>query len=168
MAQWVKYSLWVVWVSFDTWTLLFAGRLPFPSIRQNWHKLCPKGKWGNSANEGDEDGMGALCSPWGPVLLYYRVEHYLLLIDFYLKSLQLNFLPRLCFVFRLSRIDSLKTKIFTLECTQRRLVIWIHASGISCFSFVFVLIHCCVIFPFLSTAVVTTGSSYKISGLHLL
>jgi hypothetical protein len=40
----------------------FAGRLPFPSIRQNWHKLSPKGKRGNRANEGDEDGMGALCS----------------------------------------------------------------------------------------------------------
>jgi hypothetical protein len=37
-----------------------------------------------------------------------------------------------CFVDRLSRIDSLKTKIFTLGCTQRRSVFLDHASGISC------------------------------------
>jgi hypothetical protein len=92
--------LWVKYFSISGWCgshltlelFYFAGRLPFPSIRQNWHKLRLKGKWGNSANEGDEDGMGALCSPWEPLLLYYHVEQYLLLIVSSPKSLQLIFL----------------------------------------------------------------------------
>ena len=117
----------------------FAGRLSFSSIRWNWHIFGSNGKRRNSTNERDEDGMGSLCSS-GPVLLRYLCWtifvafcFHCLYPCFFLLHWNLLFCsPWYCFAYRVGRIESLKTKIFALCCTQRTWVLWISALNISC------------------------------------
>jgi hypothetical protein len=70
----------------------------------------------------------------------------------------------------------LKTKIFTLCCTQRRWVLWIYAFRISCFRYIFIsvaymfpgifiLIQWCAIFP-LPLVTITKSQVCTFTGLR--
>lgn len=127
--------------------------------------------------------MGALCSSWGPVLLRYLYRA--IFVAFCFHSLYPCFFPLLCnlfcspcycFVYRFGRIERLKTKIFTLCCTQQRWVLWIYAFRISCFRYIFIsvaymfpgifiLIHWCAIFP-LPLVTITKSQVYTFTGLR--
>jgi hypothetical protein len=68
----------------------------------------------------------------------------------------------------------LKTKIFTLCCTQRRWVLCIYAFRISCFRYIFIsvarhfiLIQWCAIFP-LPLVTITKFQVYTFTGLPKL